>query len=119
MGSILTVQQYLNSKNIEFASRNGELITSCLFCGGDEKRNKLTECHLYINEESGLYQCKRCGAEGNLVTLSRHLGDDPAELGFIERKQKQPIERKPGSKQPRRKKTSTSGRPDRDCCSSP
>ncbi|HBK33780.1 TPA: hypothetical protein DEP34_03245 [Candidatus Uhrbacteria bacterium] len=99
MGSILTVQQYLNSKNIEFASRNGELITSCLFCGGDEKRNKLTECHLYINEESGLYQCKRCGAEGNLVTLSRHLGDDPAELGFIERKQKQPIERKPGSKQ--------------------
>lgn len=100
MSNTITAQQYLNSKNIDFATRNGEHITPCLFCGGDEGRNKLTECHLYINEESGLYQCKKCGAEGNLVTLSRHLGDDPRELGFLENKSKtKTITRKPGHKQ--------------------
>jgi hypothetical protein len=100
MANIPTAQQYLNSKNLEFATRNGEHITPCLFCGGDEGRNKLTECHLYINEKSGLYQCKKCGAEGNLVTLSRHLGDNPKELGFIETKDKpKTTKRKPGHKQ--------------------
>jgi 5S rRNA maturation endonuclease (ribonuclease M5) len=31
---------------------------------------------LYVNSESGLYECKRCQVRGNLKTLYKHFGDE-------------------------------------------
>jgi DNA primase len=63
----ITIKEYLNKKGISYKEANGELITKCVFC---EKDN-----HLYFNTETGQYDCKRCGEQGNIITLAKHLGD--------------------------------------------
>jgi hypothetical protein len=70
----IKISEYLTSKNIEYYEKNGELITKCLFnnCDKDSTGN---EAHLYFNKETGQYHCKKCDAKGNLITLSKHLGD--------------------------------------------
>ena len=71
----ITAKEYLTQKGITFRESNGELITHCIFSGCDEdSRGK--EAHLYFSTKTGQYDCKKCGERGNLVTLSRHLGDD-------------------------------------------
>ncbi len=64
----ITMKEYLIQKGITFKETNGELITKCVFC---EKEN-----HLYFSAETGQYQCKVCGEEGNIFTLAKHFGDD-------------------------------------------
>ncbi len=70
-----TIKEYLIQKGIEFRESNGELITKCLFnsCDNDSADN---ESHLYFNSETGQYQCKKCGEQGNLITLVKHFGDN-------------------------------------------
>lgn len=65
---------YLASKGQRIHRGPGqEVILHCLFCpDGDAKgRGKM-----YLNAESWLYDCKRCGTRGNRKTLMRFFGDE-------------------------------------------
>lgn len=75
----ISIKDYLFRKSIEFLERNGELITRCIFssCDADSIGN---EAHLYFNIETGQYDCKKCGAQGNIITLAKHFGDDMSEI---------------------------------------
>ena len=77
----ITPKEYLTTKGISFKEQSGELITHCLFndCDTDSKGN---EAHLYFNAETGQYDCKKCGAKGNLVTLAKHFGDEMKEIAI-------------------------------------
>ena len=70
----ITIREYLTEKGIKYRESGGELITKCLFnnCDADSRGN---EAHLYFNAETSQYDCKKCGAKGNLQTLAKHLGD--------------------------------------------
>lgn len=49
--------------------RNGSkrhIITSCPYCGKDK--------HFYMQRDTQLFDCKKCGEEGNIVKLLNHLG---------------------------------------------
>jgi hypothetical protein len=69
------IKKYLDLKGISYAERNGELITKCIFSNCDSD-SRGSEAHLYISKETGQYQCKKCLAQGNLITLKKHFGDD-------------------------------------------
>lgn len=81
----ISIKDYLTRKGIEFAERNGELVTKCLFnnCDADSTGS---EAHLYFAAETGLYDCKKCGEKGNIVTLAKHLGDDLDSIALNPRK---------------------------------
>ncbi len=66
-------KELLDNQGINYRERNGELVLACLFndCDADSRPN---EAHLYVNAETGQYQCKKCGETGNLNTLANHLG---------------------------------------------
>lgn len=68
------IKKYLDSKGISYAEKNGELITKCIFSSCDSD-SRGSEAHLYISKETGQYQCKKCLAEGNLITLKKYYGD--------------------------------------------
>ncbi len=69
-----TISEYLNEKNIPYVERGNELITKCLFSSCD-KDSRTGEAHLYFNKDTSQYDCKKCGAKGNLFTLKKHFGD--------------------------------------------
>ncbi|OQA36516.1 MAG: hypothetical protein BWY53_00508 [Parcubacteria group bacterium ADurb.Bin326] len=71
----MLVKEYLKNKNIPFKEHYGELIVPCLFNGCDDD-SRTGEGHLYFSAETGQYDCKKCGAKGNLVTLAKFLNDD-------------------------------------------
>ena len=75
----ITIKEYLTRKGIPFTERNGELVTKCLFstCDKDSRGN---EAHLYFNADTGVYDCKKCGAQGNIVTLAKFLGDTTKDI---------------------------------------
>ena len=75
----ITIREYLTRKNIEFRESGKELITRCLFNGCD-KDSKNGEAHLYLDIETGQYECKKCGEKGNIVILAKHLGDGIQEI---------------------------------------
>jgi len=53
---------------IDFAKKMGnEHIGNCPFC---DKKN-----HFYVNEETGLFSCKRCGQEGNTYTFLKEYSN--------------------------------------------
>lgn len=66
--------EYLDTKGIEYKRRGSELSTNCLFNGCDDD-SRPNEHHLYLDDTTGQYHCKKCDASGNLVTLKKHLGD--------------------------------------------
>lgn len=70
----ITIKDYLVKKNIPFHEIGRELVTKCLFsdCDRDSKDN---EAHLYFNAETGQYHCKKCGEQGNIYALAKHLGN--------------------------------------------
>ncbi len=70
----ITIKQYLDFKGIEHKEHSGELITKCVFNECDQD-SRGTEAHLYFSIETGQYQCKKCGEEGNLLTLAKFFGD--------------------------------------------
>lgn len=63
------IRNYLVGKGLEPRSSGKELIAKCPFCDKDR--------HFYVSSETGQFQCKRCGEEGNMVTLAKYFGDDP------------------------------------------
>lgn len=67
------IVELLQNNNIDFREHGDELTAHCMFndCDTDSRRG---EAHLYINKYTGLYDCKKCGEKGNLVTLKRHFG---------------------------------------------
>lgn len=83
--NIITIKEYLTRKGIPFKESNGELITKCLFNGCDDD-SVYNEAHLYFNAENGQYDCKKCGAKGNLVTLAKHFGDSIKDIALNPRK---------------------------------
>lgn len=70
----ITVRQYVTQKAIPYKETSGELQISCVFGECDYETKHAG--HMYIHAETGLYDCKKCGAQGNLWTLSKHLGDN-------------------------------------------
>ncbi len=75
----ITIQEYLTKKGIPFRVSGKELIAACLF-GDCDKNSQNGEAHLYFDSETGQYDCKKCGAKGNLITLATHLGDGMQEI---------------------------------------
>lgn len=62
---------YLASKGLQVKRAHGfEVVVACWECD-DGKSPKL-----YLNTDSWLYECKRCGMRGNRKTLLRHFGDE-------------------------------------------
>ncbi len=59
---------FLESQGWQFKRQGQELVTTCPLC---EK-----PAHLWINQESGLWKCHRCGESGNLWQLRKRLGLD-------------------------------------------
>lgn len=75
----ITIKEYLISKSLKYREAGDELITQCVFSNCDED-NRPSEGHLYFNTETSQYDCKKCGAQGNIFTLAKHLGDDMTEI---------------------------------------
>ena len=75
----ITIKEYLDRRGIKYEESNGELITKCIFsnCDSDSTGN---EAHLYFDAETGLYQCKKCSAQGNIFTLVKHYGDKKSDV---------------------------------------
>lgn len=76
------VRDYLTKKGISFKETNEELLVKCLF-GDCDKNSRPNEYHLYISTKphnDGQYDCKKCGAKGNIFTLADHFGDDKTEV---------------------------------------
>ena len=74
----MNTKEFLSTRGIKFKEQGKELITSCFFNDCD-KDSKGAEAHLYFNTETGQYDCKKCGAKGNLTTLAKYLGEEPEE----------------------------------------
>jgi 5S rRNA maturation endonuclease (ribonuclease M5) len=73
--SNIDVEKYLQNRGVKIIKKEGsEFIVRCLFSDCDQDSSG-TEAHLYIQKETGLYHCKKCGAKGNLSTLQKHFGD--------------------------------------------
>jgi len=77
----ISVKEYLARKNIAFRESGKELTTNCVFNDCD-KDSMGTEAHLYFSTETGQYDCKKCGAKGNLVTFAKHFGDGIKEIAL-------------------------------------
>lgn len=43
----------------------GQYICDCVFCG--------KERHMYVNKETQMFDCKKCGVSGNIYKLLKHL----------------------------------------------
>lgn len=72
--STIDVASYLAEKGLQVFRANGAEITMhCPFCPDGDPKGK-GKC--YVNTESWLYDCKRCGTTGNRKTLLRHFGDE-------------------------------------------
>jgi hypothetical protein len=69
------IETYLKTKGLEVYRTSGkELTLQCFFCGESHRKGKL-----YINSESGGFDCKICGQSGGYRTLLEHFGDEVKE----------------------------------------
>jgi hypothetical protein len=59
---------FLNAQGWQFKRQGQELITACPFCDRPG--------HLYMNQDTGVWKCQRCGESGNLWQLRKRLGLD-------------------------------------------
>jgi len=68
------IEEYLNKKSIAFQVVGKELVSKCIFsdCDSNSRDN---EAHLYFNIDTSQYQCKKCDAKGNMITLKKHFGE--------------------------------------------
>lgn len=66
--------EYLRDWGIDFKHSGHELTLKCIFSDCDSY--KQSSRHLYMNENTGLYKCFKCGAKGNLITMAKYLGKD-------------------------------------------
>ncbi len=77
----ISIREYLTKRGVPFHEANGELNTKCLF-GSCDNDSRSKEAHLYFSIETGQYDCKKCGAQGNLVTLTKHFGDSIQDIAL-------------------------------------
>jgi len=82
MNNEISIRDYLSEKGIAFLDRGKELVVKCIFSNCDQNSHG-SEAHLYFSTETGLYDCKKCGAKGNIITLKKYLNDFPARKGGI------------------------------------
>jgi len=86
-------RQYLNSKMLSYKEYNGELQFQCPFSQDCHSQHHAGHC--YMNIGSGLFQCKKCGKEGNLKQFAEHFGDDlgdgPIKIKKSKKHQEDPI----------------------------
>lgn len=75
MSKELDLTNYLTSHGIQVFRANGNEITAHCFmgCGGGDTKGK---GKWYANRETWLYDCKKCGSQGNRKTLLEHFGDE-------------------------------------------
>ena len=52
--------------NIKKETKTHEYVCDCVFCG--------KEGHMYVNKNTQLFDCKKCGEYGNIYKLLSHLG---------------------------------------------
>ena len=85
------IKQFLKQKTgfVKEDSLGREIITRCPFCG-DSVRHK-NKGHLYINKETGVYNCFRCPASGHisyLLSFLEYRGDLPEfkEVAFEQKR---------------------------------
>lgn len=71
----MTPEDYLRQKDWQYRFAPGQLQVKCVFCGDTNKYG-----HLYINRETGLWKCHRCGEQGNFYQLQTRLGDTPEPI---------------------------------------
>lgn len=64
----------LRQWGIEYKHSGKELLLKCVFSDCDVY--KQTSRHLYMNDNTGVFCCFKCGAKGNLFTLAKHLGKE-------------------------------------------
>lgn len=77
----ISIKEYLTRKGVVFRESGKELVTNCLFSGCDND-SRTNEDHLYFDAETGQYDCKKCGAQGNIFTLAKHFGDGISEIAL-------------------------------------
>lgn len=91
---IKSPSEFLTDWGISFYDTRKELRTLCLFNDCDSDKSDCKLGHLYISADTGLYNCKKCGATGNLVTMAKHLGKEPSSLfqttGKLKERKKKP-----------------------------
>lgn len=75
----ITISEYLTRRGIEFRESGDELVTKCLF-GECDKNSRQNEAHLYFSAATSQYSCKKCGAQGNIFTLAKHLDGDLKDI---------------------------------------
>ncbi|OGJ15442.1 hypothetical protein A2585_00390, partial [Candidatus Nomurabacteria bacterium RIFOXYD1_FULL_39_12] len=68
------IKEYLSQKGISYRESGKELIAKCIFsnCDSNSREN---EGHLYFDIDTSQYQCKKCDAKGNIITLQKHFVD--------------------------------------------
>jgi hypothetical protein len=69
-----TIKDYLSEKGISYRESGKELIAKCVFSNCD-LNSRENEGHLYFDIDTGQYQCKKCDAKGNIITLQKYFGD--------------------------------------------
>ncbi len=67
------ITELLRNNNIDYREHGDELLMHCPFKSCDDDSRGL-EAHFYVNKDTGLYDCKKCGEKGNLVTLKQRFG---------------------------------------------
>ena len=71
---MITIKEYLSKKGIGYRESGRELIAKCIFSNCD-LNSRENEGHLYFDIDTGQYQCKKCDAKGNIITLQKYFGD--------------------------------------------
>jgi|GEM_PF-288112 len=84
MDTYQVLTELLQSQSVEYREHGDELNLRCLFNDCDNDSHG-TEAHLYINKDTGLYECKKCGEKGNLKTLKAHFGITPERKATAKR----------------------------------
>ncbi len=68
--------QYFRDKQIEYKEANDQFwLSVCVSCGGDK---------CYVSQTEGLWDCKKCGAKGNLNQFRKLLGDSAIDTSKYE-----------------------------------
>lgn len=76
----IKISEYFSKRGILFKTTGNEIQTFCLFSNCDAGKQNPALGHLYLNNEKGIYQCKKCGAKGNIFNLADYFGDNYREV---------------------------------------
>ena len=51
--------------HVKKETRSGQYVCDCIFCGKED--------HMYVNKRTQMFDCKKCGTQGNIYKLLRFL----------------------------------------------